>query len=336
MFVFVGSMQATTYYSRANGSNTWSYTNGGADCGCTPASDDGWLGTGDAVYVNHKTITSPNFSITGTPTVQINSGGHWYVNGSLSINGGNWTIAAGAFFTVNGSVTDVLANSITLNGRMYVTGSFTNDINITGTGSLRVDGTFTNNASIGSVTLPVELTSFDAQKNENKVDLSWTTASEINSDYFSINRSENGIDFISIGTKPAAGFSNSILNYSFEDTSPLRGLNYYQLVEYDFDGQSQSSSVVSVNFLGNESMITQVYPNPSSDGVYLYFNSSFGGVYVLTLTDIMGQSLYSAQIPAMIGENKFTLSLLPYPDAQYFVRVVSPNGETSAVPIIKK
>jgi len=162
--LILNEARATDYYSRANGSNTWSYTNGGADCGCTPASDDGWLGTGDNVYVNHKTITSPNFSITGTPNVQINSGGHWYVNGSLSINGGHWTIASGAFFTVNGSVTDVLANSITINGRMYVTGAMTNDINITGTGSLRVDGAWTNNASIGSVTLPVELTSFEAEK----------------------------------------------------------------------------------------------------------------------------------------------------------------------------
>ncbi|MFZ9847922.1 MAG: T9SS type A sorting domain-containing protein [Flavobacteriales bacterium] len=311
-------------------------TNGGADCGCTPASDDGWLGTGDAVYVNHKTITSPNFSITGTPTVQINSGGHWYVNGSLPINGGSWTIAAGGFFTVNGAVTDVLANSITINGRWYVTGSFTNDINITGTGSLRVDGTFTNNASIGSVTLPVELISFEAQKNEDKVDVTWTTASEINSDYYSVARSYNGVDFLSIGTSPAAGYSNSILNYSFVDPSPLRGMNYCQLAEYDTDGQSQKSEVVAVNFLGEQNMIAQIYPNPSTDGVSLYVNSSDGGVYQLNLTDLLGNTLFSAQIPAMVGENKFSLSLLPYPDAQYFVQLSSPSGQSSAAPIIKK
>ena len=326
---------ATDYYSRANGSNTWSNTNGGADCGCSPGGG-GWLMTGDNVYVNHKTITTGNFSITGTPQVQINAGGHWYVNGSLAINGGSWTIAAGAFFTVNGSVTDVLANAITINGRWYVTGAFTNDINITGTGSLRVDGSFTNNASIGSVTLPVELISFDAQRNEDKVDVSWATASEINSDYYSVNRSYNGVDFLSIGTLPAAGFSNSLLNYSFVDPSPLRGMNYYQLVEYDNDGQSQESDVVSVNFLGEQNIIAQIYPNPSADGVSLYFNSSDGGVYQLKLTDLLGNTLFTAQVPAMVGENKFSLSLLPYPDAQYFVQLISQSGQSSAVPIIKK
>jgi hypothetical protein len=174
------------------------------------------------------------------------------------------------------------------------------------------------------------------KKNRNKVDIKWSTASELNSDFYSVTRSDNGVDFLSIGTKPAAGFSNSLLNYSFTDENPLKGLNYYQLIEYDMDGQTQSSGIVTVNFLGEENIIAQLFPNPSADIVSLYFNSSSAGSYRLMLIDISGNELYSAQVAAMPGENKFTISLLPYPDAQYFVRLSDSSGLSSSVPIIKK
>ena len=174
------------------------------------------------------------------------------------------------------------------------------------------------------------------RKIDNEVHLNWATASEINSDFYTVKRSYNGIDFITIGTVTAAGNSNSMLHYNFIDGSPNKGLNYYQLTEYDFDGKEQNSPIVSVNLFGGESIFAQLYPNPTSEEVSLYFNSQIGGVYQLVLTDVMGSTLYTAQITAMVGENKFNISLLPYPDAPYFVKLVSPNGETTSLPIIKK
>ena len=241
--VFSSGVNAINYYSRSDG--TWSNTNGGADCSCSPASDNGWLETGDYVEVNHGNASnSSNFSVTGTPTIVINSGGKWSINGSMAINGGTWTIAAHAELYINGSVTDVLANAITVNGHIHATGSMVNSIALTGSGSIDADGGYTENGSHTGITLPVELVDFKAKKAEDKVELIWTTESEFNSDYYSILRSSNGSDFVTIGTKPAAGNSLSLLKYSYLDYSPVRGLNYYQLQEFDVDGKMQQSTVI--------------------------------------------------------------------------------------------
>jgi len=298
-------------------------------------------GASDNIIVNHDWSGYGGFGTISnySGTMTINNGGWLKVTGDFTNFSGNIDIKTGGTFYITGSVStasEAFGGSIIVNGTWRVNGSFSNGFcTIAGSGYIRVDGVYSGGCN-GSVTLPVELTSFNAEKNANRVDLFWTTASEINSHYYSINRSANGIDFISIGTLPAAGNSNTLLHYSFVDLNPLIGINYYQLTEYDFDGQLQNSKIETVSFLEEQSIITQVYPNPTIGDVSLHFNSLNAGTYYLTLTDALGSIIYSAQIPAVVGENKFLLSLMPYPDAQYFVNMVSPNGETSTISIVKK
>jgi len=108
--------------------------------------------------------------------------------------------------------------------------------------------------------LPVELTEFTAKANKVAVDL---MASEIDNDFFVIERSSDARRFEAIGKVEGSGSTASISNYSFIDKNPLKGNNYYRLKQTDFDGAYEYSDIRNVNFDGEE---LQIYPNPSFAG----------------------------------------------------------------------
>lgn len=191
-------------------------------------------------------------------------------------------------------------------------------------------------AMSGGTSLPVQMTSFNAVKEENNVILSWETASEINSDHFEIMHSTDGVSFESIGSINAHGNTNHASEYSFVNENPADGIHYYQLVEYDVDGSSQTFRTLSVNISSKINTITQLFPNPTSNNISLYYNSTTGGTYKLTITDINGNALYFAHIPSMIGENKFKMTLEPYEEGIYFINLTDPTGTVSSVKVIKK
>lgn len=115
------------------------------------------------------------------------------------------------------------------------------------------------NASGGINPLPVEYISFNAIANNNKVDVTWSTASEVNSDYFIVEKSTNGSTFSPIGKVNAEGFSTTMHSYLFEDVHPAQGNNYYRLKQMDRNGTFEYSSVRVVNF---KKSAMNVYPNP--------------------------------------------------------------------------
>ena len=77
--------------------------------------------------------------------------------------------------------------------------------------------------------------------------LNWTTASELNNDYFTIERSKDAVEFQPIKFVEGAGNSNSILNYEIIDVNPFLGTSYYRLKQTDFNGKYSFSNIVSVN-----------------------------------------------------------------------------------------
>ncbi|RYM35442.1 hypothetical protein ERX46_00175 [Brumimicrobium glaciale] len=111
-------------------------------------------------------------------------------------------------------------------------------------------------------TLPVELITFDAVKQNRDVKLSWKTASELNNDYFTVDRSADGISWETIQTLSGAGNSSHVSDYSWLDVSPYSGISYYRLKQTDYDGKSETFNIVSV--VQNEVEELQAYPNPVS------------------------------------------------------------------------
>lgn len=181
--------------------------------------------------------------------------------------------------------------------------------------------------------LPIELVHFDAKPNENVVQCSWQTASEINNDYFTVERSSNGKVFISIENIDGAGNSSSSKTYSFTDDAVSSGIYYYRLRQTDFDGTSTCSNIVSVIIEGtnaaSEISIDNVFPNPFTDSFAMRFISSSKQDVEVTITDAGGK-LYSSEVIACEkGINKYDYrNRGMMPNGYYFLRISSAGKST--------
>jgi hypothetical protein len=156
--------------------------------------------------------------------------------------------------------------------------------NATGTGgAMRLDD-FKVYAHLQNVyNLPIELLSFTGHKTLDGVELNWTTATERENDYFTLLRSADAENCEPIGFVDGAGNSTSAISYSFVDDEPLPGLNYYQLKQTDWNGDSTLSHVVAVQF---SNMFTLTHQSGSS--------ISWDDKYIQVL-DIAGRSLSAWQ-----------------------------------------
>ncbi len=119
------------------------------------------------------------------------------------------------------------------------------------------------NAQCSAVPLPVELLSFTVTKTGDDALLEWATATEINNNYFDIQHSTDGEEFVNVGREYSLnGNSTNLQNYKFTHMKPGKGINYYRLKQVDYDGSFEYSDIRSVVFggLGN----LTIYPNPTT------------------------------------------------------------------------
>jgi hypothetical protein len=113
--------------------------------------------------------------------------------------------------------------------------------------------------------LPIELILFDANASDRVVLIDWTTATEINNDFFTVERSSDGVYFERVGFVNGNGNSSEELSYSFIDAEPLSGISYYRLKQTDFDGQFETYPMVAVKI--EEPINLTIYPNPAVEKV---------------------------------------------------------------------
>lgn len=123
-----------------------------------------------------------------------------------------------------------------------------------------------------SSVLPVELLNFEAELTDGQTLISWQTASELDNDYFVVERSGDGRTFEPIDEVPGAGYSNTLVDYASRDEQPLAGVNYYRLRQVDFDGAFTYSDIRSV-FIEPKTARVKIYPNPASDLVNLQLST---------------------------------------------------------------
>ena len=129
-------------------------------------------------------------------------------------------------------------------------------------------------ATQSATTLPVDLLFFDAEAVNNKiVKTTWATVTEINNDYFIVERSKDGVEFYFVGNVQGAGNYNGQLNYSLVDETPFQGTSYYRLKQTDFDGQFEYSNIVAVNLTENVNTSFSVYPIPFNNSVTVTVNN---------------------------------------------------------------
>ncbi len=117
---------------------------------------------------------------------------------------------------------------------------------------------------------PIELIRFTGETRNNTNILNWETASEHDNDFFTIEHSRDGLEFIAIGEQDAAGNSNELKTYSYTHTNPGMGTHYYRLAQTDNNGQKSYSNVIKL-ILDSVANI-EVYPSPVSDVVLINTN----------------------------------------------------------------
>jgi len=144
--------------------------------------------------------------------------------------------------------------------------------------------------------LPVILLSFSGVAVNNTINLDWVTASELNNDFFMVERSMDGVNYDEITQINGAGTSNIENKYSYLDTEPLSGANYYRLRQVDFDGSFEYTKVILVFMLENHKKL-QVYPNPSNGTVNIVFNEQFINTKVnISLFNSLGNKVWTRSV----------------------------------------
>lgn len=151
--------------------------------------------------------------------------------------------------------------------------------------------------------LPVEMTSFRAIKSADhtQIYLEWSTASEINSDYFVVEKSYDGISFHPIDRVAAAQNSTVTRRYASVDEDPAQGNNYYRIQQVDLDQTMSFSRLVNV-FMNDQNEVRTIYPNPVEDHMTVYSSTLGSKEIILKVLDLKGQVIYSGPQVAQDGQ----------------------------------
>jgi hypothetical protein len=285
-----------------------------------PAAGPTTGGTISVTYNDATTNTSIPTYMDGAATIQVRKDLNWAVTTANGLNGGTYNLdVQGTGFGLIGAVTDLrltLSNSVV--GAPGVNGGTTLNPQISRTGLTRanlVNSFFVGSTNSVNTPLPITLISFTASVLNGEVVLNWSTAAEIDNDYFTIQRSKDGLGWENIEKVAGAGTSGNVKYYSTQDPSPYTGISYYRLRQTDIDGKQSYSFVRSVNLVNKVSEIT-VYPNPATDQIKITFPVS--GKYELALINSNGQVMYS---PVSITGNSTVLNVSGLKAGFYFIHI---------------
>lgn len=182
--------------------------------------------------------------------------------------------------------------------------------------------------------LPVTLTSFNAICNDYGKEITWTTASEKNSDYFAIEFSRDGINWESVANVDAAGNSNSENNYSHLDSSNPLENSYYRLRQVDMDGTSVFYGPISASCEVKASSIS-VFPNPASASFTVNVKSAYQvGVAEMSIQNNQGKVIWSNNIQLEKGSNNFNFDHLNLESGTYIISLSSSKEQLKPVKLV--
>lgn len=325
-----------------------SYTIGGLTMGnSNTLSVNGFLSIGD--ISNTADLTANNGC-----TITIGSSGEVIIWGNL-VAFNNLSFGLGKL-TIKGNLDVKNGAQIDIVGTVQIDGNFIADnntiVNIGPSGTLNVDGEY--NVGTGSVMtgtgtatgdpctgpadfcifspLPVELVEFYGIHSNNTIELFWITASELNNDYFEVQKSEDGVNFTTIGKVTGNGTVSKRNSYQFVDHMTFEKSIYYRLNQVDFDGTNEFSKLIVVSDLFEQVGEVRLYPNPIQSGNDSFVSSTLGLKKVIVL-DINGRQLMSLHPN---NENETVIKLPKFTNSGiYFISYELVNGSTGQVRFIQ-
>ncbi len=251
-----------------------------------------------------------NFTSSDPAILRMSGGEYWRVSDGTSTSSGR-SARVGLSWGIESDVSSTFAERESMSVMSWNGSNWTNHggINFSG-GHTQSRGTFESSSLgpflplsfseniviIGSTEvanpLPVVLLSFSGKHENGFNKIKWVTASELNNDFFELERSANGEEFRSIGRIQGKGTTNELSTYLFDDEAPLVGNNYYRLKQVDFNGAFEYSNIILVKNNSEGSVFNlSVFPNPVSTAGELTIRSMKDNELEATVTvrDITGK-----------------------------------------------
>jgi hypothetical protein len=291
---------------------------------------------GDYVFLGHNLVTNAG----NTLDVNVTSGGPidlrweriWYIDVTNTGNAVNTTLTFDISDGGMGAAVAVgAASDYKLLFRSVNSGAWTIVANATSAVGDQVtfDYDFASNANDGYYTigtlnqfdspLPVSLLSFNGELINESVQLNWTTASEINNDYFELEHSSDGIHFTKFTSINGAGNSNQEKHYTTFHENPVVGKNYYRLIQVDFDGTKSVEGRIVVEMLHKNEI--QIFPNPSQDLISIVQLPE--GVTSICFYDAAGKMVLTKEI---INNNAVQLTISSLAPGNYILKCIDKDG----------
>ncbi len=171
--------------------------------------------------------------------------------------------------------------------------------------------------------LPIELLSFRAKCDKDVVNIEWTTASEINNDFFTLEKSTDLQNFEIVTTVDGAGTTNEIKYYSYTDENPCDNISYYRLKQTDFDGAFKYSDIEIVDCSGLNNPDVIFYPNPFKDELVVRIININSTKANIEIYDMLGSKVFESNLSNISDNDRYTINLSRLSPAVYFIKFVS-------------
>ena len=160
--------------------------------------------------------------------------------------------------------------------------------------------------------LPVTLSNFEAIIGNGVVELEWTTQSEMDNDYFSVERTSDATNYEDVVSVEGAGNSIVRIDYSATDEEPLEGTSYYRLKQVDYDGTTSYSDLVSV--YNSQSKLSEFTTFYDGNVVNIKYYLDIADIYSIRLYDVSGKLVYNGLLNGYVGNNN---DIIPTSDGAY-------------------
>jgi len=289
------------------------------------------FGNGCKLYVNGDLII--NGDLTSLNSLIIEVTGSLVINGNIEGKNGS-TITISGFVNVIGNV--MLDNNCDIHmefGSLDIGGSLSGNGNIFGDGDINIQGEnnfidIDNNYGniIINPSLPIKLKSFIGfRKSKNIIELNWITISELNNEYFNVEKLINN-EFYPIGKIIGAGNSNIERQYIFVDYEANNSIEYYRLKQVDYNGAVEYFFIISINETINHKDGIIAYPNPMQSELNIHI-SCIEYILKISLIDVVGKNYVLGKDIYCDGQTFISLSTAEIPNGVYFIKFET-NQET--------
>jgi hypothetical protein len=227
----------------------------------------------------------------------------------------------GSFLSKNGAIS--IGDGVNLKGRV-----------LTGAGSISINNieslVLPECGCYQYYPLPIDLLSFSGECLSNQIRLNWETATETNNDYFSIERSNDGINWVEIGKINAEGNSSTSSKYFLDDENQYDEISYYRLKQHDYSGVMRTFSPISVQncYFGNE--VLSIFPNPAQNVININFNGDIEQVSDTKILDLFGRQTYQS------STYQSAINIENFEDGIYFLQLMLKSGNITRKFMIAK